>query len=151
MHDPYAGAEVRLGSKVRLTAEAGWRWVMLPGFGPTVRGDGSLLTCLGAFELPWASSIEVHATHLERSKVLPFSNEQWRQGTLAISFRKRPWFAVSGILDYTTEAGQPQVWYPGHRRVRTSPSRRTFASSPARLAAACASRGCASSFRPFMA
>lgn len=112
VHDPYAGAEVRLGSKVRLTAEAGWRWVMLPGFGPTVRGDGHF-DVLGAFELPWASSIEVHATHLERSKVLPFSNEQWRQGTLAISFRKRPWFAVSGILDYTTEAGQPQVWYPG--------------------------------------
>jgi hypothetical protein len=111
VHDPYFGAEARLG-RLRLSTEGGWRVVLLPEFGPLVRGDGHF-DLLGALELPWASSVELHATDLERTKVLPFSNEQWREGTVAVSFRKRPWFALSGILDYSTEPGQPQVWYPG--------------------------------------
>ena len=109
IHDPYAGVDARIGPH-RIHAEAGVRMVMLDGL--MVRQDGHVdFDVQGGFD--GGSSVALQITHLERSEVLPFDSPEWREGTIQLGYRKRPLFAVSAILDYTTDKNAPNVWYPG--------------------------------------
>lgn len=109
IHDPYVGADARFGAH-RVHAQAGVRVVMVRGTAlrTDAHADLDVVSGLGG---GW--SIEGRAIHLERSKVEPFAPSAWREGTLQVGVRHRPKYAVSVILDYTTEKGQPAVWYPG--------------------------------------
>lgn len=110
--DPYVGANVRVGL-MQLTAITGYRWVAVHS--GTVEHDGHLDVDV-VQGLGGGSSVEAHLTNVERRHVTAFSDaslEYWREGTLQLGFRKRPWFALGAIIDYTTEVGQPAVWYPG--------------------------------------
>jgi hypothetical protein len=111
VHDPYGGVDLLFGP-LHIQAEGGWRGVFLPDYGPPVRGDGHL-DFLAVADLGSGSSVEFHATELARSEVLTFGPDNWHEGTLVVGYRKRPWFAVNGILDYSTQTGQAQNWYPG--------------------------------------
>ncbi|GEM_PF-1947080 len=109
--DPYLGLDARFGL-VRVQATGGWRTVYIPQYASPIRSDGHLdISAVVGFGR--GHSIEFHWLHLERKKVLPFTQDAWREGTLQLGYRLRPWFGVSGILDYTTEAGMPNEWYPG--------------------------------------
>jgi hypothetical protein len=111
IHDPYVGIDIHKGG-LRVQGQGGVRLVFLPDAAGAVRTDGHVdVTTVYGFQGGW--TIEFHGIHWERSKILPLTEERWREGTLQLGFRKRPKFSVSGILDYTTEAGQPSVWYPG--------------------------------------
>ncbi len=109
--DPYAGVDAHVGP-VRLQATVGWRSVHLAEVAGPIRSDAHLdVSAVAGFS--GGSSVEFHAIHIERRKVLPFTDENWREGTLLLGYRLRPWFSVSGILDYTTETGTASTWYPG--------------------------------------
>ncbi|MBX5482476.1 MAG: hypothetical protein IRZ16_11670 [Myxococcaceae bacterium] len=108
INDPYVGVDWRW-NEWRATAEVGYRWVQVVGH--TVESDGHLDVNVSR-ALPWSSSIEAHLIHLERMHKVSEEDLPWREGTLQVGFRMRPRFAVGAILDYTTESGQPNVWYP---------------------------------------
>lgn len=108
INDPYIGVDWRW-STWRAVGDVGLRWVQVNG--RIVERDRHLDVNL-ARDLPWSSSLELHLLHLERSHVQPGSESTWREGTVTLSFRKRPKFALGAVVDYTTEAGQPRVWYP---------------------------------------
>jgi hypothetical protein len=109
IHDPYVGMDAHFGRN-RLHIQGGVRLAVVDGEEVRVDGhvDADLVTGLGG-----GRSVEVHLVHLDRSKADPTANANWQEGSLQLGYRHRPHWAVSGILDYTTEKGQPQVWYPG--------------------------------------
>ena len=109
IHDPYAGIDARIGPH-RIHAEGGVRFVMVDDL--AVRRDGHVNFDVQA-GLDGGSSLALQVTHLERLEVLPFNAPEWREGTIQLGYRKRPLFAVSAILDYTTDENAPTVWYPG--------------------------------------
>lgn len=109
IHDPYVGADGHFGSH-RIHAQAGVRVVMVRGTAVRTDGHGDVDVVTG---LGGGWSVEGRLFHLERGKAEPFASAAWREGTLQLGFRHRPKYAVSAILDYTTEKGQPAVWYPG--------------------------------------
>jgi hypothetical protein len=90
--------------------EAGWRFVFLPGRDGAVRSDGHFEVTVQK-NIGGPRSLELHVVHWERLKVLPLSEEQWREGSAQLGFHWWPVQVFAG-LDYTTEPGQPQVWYP---------------------------------------
>lgn len=110
IQDPYVGVDARIGEQ-RVHLQTGARFVMVRG--QSLRTDGHLdFNVIRAIE--GGSAVEFHVVHQERSKTEPFIGQKaWREGTFQLGYRMRPVFAVSGILDYTTEDGQPSVWYPG--------------------------------------
>jgi hypothetical protein len=109
IYDPTAGVDARVAG-FRFLAEAGWRFVFLPQREGAVRSDGHFELTVEK-ELGGPRSAELHVIDWERLKVLPFSDERWREGTAQVGFRWRPVQVFAG-LDYTTEAGQPQTLYP---------------------------------------
>jgi hypothetical protein len=109
IYDPTAGADARfLGW--RILGEAGWRFVVLPHTGATVRSDGHFEVTVEK-EFGGPRSVELHAIDWERTKVLPFSTEVWREGSAQLGLRWRP-FQVTPGLDWTSEPGQPKTLYP---------------------------------------
>jgi len=119
VHDPYVGLDWLVG-RLHFQAEAGWRGVFVPKYGPPVRGDGHV-DVLAVADLGRGNSIELHWTDLERLEVLPLANLAWREGTIVAGYRMRPWFALNGVFDYSTEGGQEgpfkgqalSGWFPG--------------------------------------
>jgi hypothetical protein len=112
IHDPYAGLEARWDqARSWAIASAGWRLVAIAG-GRIVRGDAHAeLDVSHALDDRW--SLTLHALHQEREKhESPILDHAFREGTLDAGFRLRPWIAVSGGLDYTTEPTQPRRGYP---------------------------------------
>lgn len=115
IHDPYAGVEARWDhARSWAIASAGWRLVTLAGGAPgeIVRGDAHAeLDVSQALDDQW--SLTLHALHQEREKhESPILDHEFREGTIDAGFRLRPWIAVSGGLDYTTEPTQPERTYP---------------------------------------
>ncbi len=108
IQDPYAGL-MFYGGPWRIHAQAGSRFVLIKG--NAVRMDAHADVDVGA-SLGGGHSLQLHVVHQERSKIV-LSESRWREGTLQAGWRWRPHLAVSGILDYTTEDGQSQTWYPG--------------------------------------
>ncbi len=108
IHDPYVGLMFH-GAPWRIHAQTGARFVLVSG--SAVRMDAHADVDVGA-SLGGGHSVQVHVVHQERSKII-LTESRWREGTLQAGWRWRPHFALSGILDYTTEAGQSQTWYPG--------------------------------------
>lgn len=112
IHDPYAGLEARWdGARSYAIAAAGWRLVTLAG-STVVRGDAHAeVNVSQAIDDRW--SLTLHALHQERKKhESPILDHEFREGTVDAGFRLRPWIAVSGGLDYTTEPTQPEQYYP---------------------------------------
>ena len=110
INDPYAGVDWRAGA-LRVQAEAGWRWVQLRQSPEPVMADGHF-DASAAYGFG-AHSIDLHLTDWERTDRGTFVTRVWREGAAQLSYRLRPYFAVAGILDYSTEPGLPQVLYPG--------------------------------------
>ncbi|MEK6609041.1 MAG: hypothetical protein AABZ30_15390 [Myxococcota bacterium] len=104
IHDPYAGLETRWndGRSWAIVA-GGHRRVVVDASGLVVRGDGhAALDLSQALNERW--SLTLHGLHLERRKhSSPLLDEAFREGTVDAGFRVRPWIAVSGGYDYTTE------------------------------------------------
>ena len=112
IHDPYAGVEVRWNdARSWAIGSGGWRVVVLDESGAVVRGDGHLeLDVAHALDDRW--SLTLHAVHQERTKrESRLFDEEFREGTLSVGFRVRPWFTVAGGYDYTTEPTQPKRDY----------------------------------------
>lgn len=109
IHDPYVGVDLTWGEQ-RLIAQGGVRFTLIRG--QMVRRDGHLdLNVVKGFG--GRNSLELHVVNFERSELLPFSDQSWREGNITLSYRSRPKFAVGAVLDYTTASGQPAVFYPG--------------------------------------
>jgi hypothetical protein len=110
IHDPTAGLDWTIGG-FRILGEAGWRFVYLPGNGEAVRSDGHFEVTVQKQLGTSSRSLELHVTDWERVKVMPLAAERWREGSAQFGFRWRPVQAYAG-LDFSTEPGQPQTWYP---------------------------------------
>lgn len=109
IHDPYVGVDANF-TDFRVNAQAGTRFVVARGqmLRNDVHGDVNVVRGLSG-----GQSLEAHAIHWERSEVQPFGPVAWREGTFTVGYRNRPKFAVGAVLDYTTEPGQPALFYPG--------------------------------------
>lgn len=111
IHDPYIGAEARW-DQARSWAifSGGWRLVVLDA-ADVVRGDGHVeLDVAQALDDRW--SLTFHGVHQERKKhESPLLDHEFREGTLSVGFRVRPWITVAGGYDYTTEPTQPKRDY----------------------------------------
>ncbi len=111
IHDPYAGVEARWDdARSWAIASAGWRIVTLAG-DTVVRGDAHAELDVSQ-ALDDRCSLTLHAVHQERKKHdSPILDHEFRESTIDAGFRLRPWIAVSGGLDYTTEPTQPRRDY----------------------------------------
>ncbi len=114
IHDPYVGADLHVGQH-RVHAMAGARFVMVRGRALRTDGHVDLNVVSG---LGGGHSVEAHIVHRERGKVDLFSEHAWREGTLTLGYRLRPIWALSAIVDYSTEEGDvgpdgTVAWYPG--------------------------------------
>ncbi|MHB8875041.1 MAG: hypothetical protein ACYC8T_15255 [Myxococcaceae bacterium] len=131
INDPYAGVDYNSGP-LRIQVDAGWRWVTLRGVAGTVRSDGHLDASV-MLGLGHSSMIDLHLIHWEREKAqYGVPADKWREGTLLLSYRFRPLFAVAAILDYSTDKTSPSDWYPGASvewNINSSSSVRLFAGS----------------------
>jgi peroxiredoxin len=150
-HDSYAGFEARWnGERSWAITEAGYRLVVVDGSHDLVRGDGHIELDVAQAISP-GLSLTLHGRHLERKKVVsPILSEAFREGSVDAGIRARPWLAVSGGYDYTTEPTQPKRDY-FHANVAwditPSSSLRLFAGS-ARGGLRCVSGVCRA-FPPF--
>lgn len=112
IHDPYVGVEARWDdARSWAIASGGWRVVVLDEPGAVVRGDGHAeLDLAQALDQRW--SLTLHVLHQERKKhESPLLDHAFREGTIALGFRMRPWITVAGGYDYTTEPTQPERDY----------------------------------------
>jgi hypothetical protein len=151
VHDPYAGIELRWNdARSWAIFSGGWRAVRIDRLGEIVRGD--LHFDLDVSQaLGESFSLTLHAIHQERKKhESPILDQEFREGTILAGFRLRPWLAVTGGFDYTTEPTQPKSGYPNGTvqwDITPSSSVRLFAGS-ARGGLKCVSGVCRT-FPPF--
>lgn len=111
IHDPYVGAEIRWDeARSWAIVSGGWRLVVLDA-SRVVRGDGHLeIDVAHALDERW--SLTLHGVHQERRKhESPLLDHEFREGTVSVGFRARPWVTVAGGYDYTTEPTQPERDY----------------------------------------
>lgn len=112
IHDPYAGLEARWNEARSWAIVAmGLRAVVLDGSGEAVRRDAHVEVDVSqALGERW--SLTLHSAHRERGQhESPILDQHFREGTVLAGVRYRPWVAVTGGYEYTTEPIQPKRHY----------------------------------------
>jgi hypothetical protein len=112
IHDPYAGFELYwCEARSRALVSAGYRIVIDDQNSDIVRGDAHLDFDV-VQSLQYDLSLELHGSHVERSKTELLTDKSWREGSAQVGVSWKSTFAAAFVLDYTTEAGQPKDLYP---------------------------------------
>ena len=119
IHDPYVGVELRWSkARSRASLAGGFHFVQADGVDRFVRSDGHIDFDLEQ-SLGSRLALEIHGYDLERAEIAagslasPAQRITWREGTMQLGLRFRPYLSGAFILDYTTQATEERTYYYG--------------------------------------